>query len=172
MSGDGPVLVRMHAMDPILDVLWAPVQAGRPAELRRCDAADRGRGARGRWCCCAICTMKLKRWRMRCRRRRCANTGWARRSCPRLDLSDLILMTNSPQPKVVGLDAYGLSIVWHPQNLGSLADGWTHPLRIASAGASIKPVKLALVVSPYYKDIADQLVAGAKGRDRGCGRHP
>ena len=28
-----------------------------------------------------------------------------------LGLSQLILMTNSPQPKVVGLDAYGLEIV-------------------------------------------------------------
>lgn len=26
-----------------------------------------------------------------------------------------------------------------------------------------KPVKLAIVVAPYYKDIADELVAGAKG---------
>ena len=28
-----------------------------------------------------------------------------------LGLSDLILLTNSPKPKVVGLDAYGLDIV-------------------------------------------------------------
>ncbi|MEP5374176.1 MAG: 3,4-dihydroxy-2-butanone-4-phosphate synthase, partial [Hyphomicrobiales bacterium] len=28
-----------------------------------------------------------------------------------LGLSELILLTNSPSPKVVGLDAYGLSIV-------------------------------------------------------------
>jgi 3,4-dihydroxy 2-butanone 4-phosphate synthase/GTP cyclohydrolase II len=28
-----------------------------------------------------------------------------------LGISDMILLTNSPKPKVVGLDAYGLSIV-------------------------------------------------------------
>ena len=32
-----------------------------------------------------------------------------------------------------------------------------------------KPVKLLIVVAPYYKDIADQLVAGARGVAAACG---
>lgn len=32
-----------------------------------------------------------------------------------------------------------------------------------------KPVKLLIVVAPYYRDIADQLIAGAKGIAAGCG---
>lgn len=31
------------------------------------------------------------------------------------------------------------------------------------------PVKLAVVVSPYYKDIADNLIAGAKAKADACG---
>ena len=32
-----------------------------------------------------------------------------------------------------------------------------------------RPVKILIVVSPYYKDIADNLVAGAKAEIEGCG---
>ena len=32
-----------------------------------------------------------------------------------------------------------------------------------------KPVKLLIVVAPYYRDIADQLIAGAKGIATACG---
>ncbi|MBS0126652.1 6,7-dimethyl-8-ribityllumazine synthase [Thetidibacter halocola] len=32
-----------------------------------------------------------------------------------------------------------------------------------------KPVKILIVVAPYYKDIADQLVAGAKDEIEACG---
>lgn len=32
-----------------------------------------------------------------------------------------------------------------------------------------KPVKLLIVVAPYYKDIADNLVAGAKAKAAACG---
>lgn len=32
-----------------------------------------------------------------------------------------------------------------------------------------KPVRLLIVVAPYYKDITDQLVAGAKAAAEGCG---
>ena len=32
-----------------------------------------------------------------------------------------------------------------------------------------KPVKLLIVVSPYYKDVADQLVAGAKAEIEAVG---
>jgi 6,7-dimethyl-8-ribityllumazine synthase len=32
-----------------------------------------------------------------------------------------------------------------------------------------KPVKLLIVVAPYYKDITDQLIAGARAAAQGCG---
>ena len=32
-----------------------------------------------------------------------------------------------------------------------------------------KPVKLLIVVAPYYKDIADQLIAGARAEIEACG---
>jgi 6,7-dimethyl-8-ribityllumazine synthase len=32
-----------------------------------------------------------------------------------------------------------------------------------------KPVKLLIVVAPYYRDIADQLIAGARGVGEACG---
>ena len=32
-----------------------------------------------------------------------------------------------------------------------------------------KPVKLLIVVAPYYKDIADNLVAGARAVGNACG---
>ena len=32
-----------------------------------------------------------------------------------------------------------------------------------------KPVKLLIVVAPYYKDITDQLVEGARGVAAACG---
>ena len=75
-----------------------------------------------------------------------------------LGLSNLVLLTNSPTPKVVGLDAYGLFDCWHPSNssrVTHMAGSESHyslPLPKFSS-----PVKLLIVVAPYYKDIADIL---------------
>jgi 6,7-dimethyl-8-ribityllumazine synthase len=35
-----------------------------------------------------------------------------------------------------------------------------------------RPAKVLIVVAPYYRDIADQLLQGGARRDRGLGRHP
>jgi len=77
ITTDAPVLVRMHAMDPMLDVVGVGPK-GRRNEFG--DAmnliAEEGRGV-----------LVL------------------------LGLSEIELLTNSPKPKVVGLDAYGLEII-------------------------------------------------------------
>jgi 3,4-dihydroxy 2-butanone 4-phosphate synthase/GTP cyclohydrolase II len=108
LSGDAPVLVRMHALDPMLDVVGLGPR-GRRNEFG--DAmkliADEGRGA---LVLLRDTTMKLV-----------ADTdvspqtlrqyGLGAQILSSLGISKLILLTNSPKPKVVGLDAYGLEIV-------------------------------------------------------------
>ncbi len=54
IGGDEPVLVRMHALDPILDV----VGAGPKGRVREFGAAMEQIAAKGGafWCCCVTCT--------------------------------------------------------------------------------------------------------------------
>ncbi len=107
LSGPEPVLVRMHAMDPLLDVVGTGPR-GRAAEFG--DAmkliAEEGRGV---LVLLRDLTMKLvvgdevSPQTLR-------QYGLGAQILSSLGISDMILLTNSPQPKVVGLDAYGLSI--------------------------------------------------------------
>ncbi len=108
ISTDEPVLVRMHAMDPMLDVIGlGPV--GRTQEFG--DAmqliADEGRGA----------LVLLRDLHMQLAAEDAASPqtlrqyGVGAQILSSLGLSDIVLLTNSPQPKVVGLDAYGIEIV-------------------------------------------------------------
>ncbi|MBL4629263.1 MAG: 3,4-dihydroxy-2-butanone-4-phosphate synthase [Roseicyclus sp.] len=108
ISGDAPVLVRMHAMDPLLDVVGVG-PSGRAGEFG--DAmrliSEEGRGV---LVLLRDLTMKLvvgdevSPQTLR-------QYGLGAQILSSLGLSDMVLLTNSPQPKVVGLDAYGLSIV-------------------------------------------------------------
>lgn len=108
ISGDDPVLVRMHAMDPLLDVVGTG-SAGRSAEFGHAMQliAEEGRGV---LVLLRDLTMKLvvddevSPQTLR-------QYGLGAQILSSLDISDMVLLTNSPQPKVVGLDAYGLSIV-------------------------------------------------------------
>ncbi|WP_341864076.1 3,4-dihydroxy-2-butanone-4-phosphate synthase [Gymnodinialimonas sp. 57CJ19] len=108
ISGDDPVLVRMHAMDPLLDVVGIGPK-GRAAEFS--DAmrliAEEGRGV---LVLLRDLTMKLVA-DDEVSPQTLRQYGLGAQILSSLELSDLILLTNSPQPKVVGLDAYGLSIV-------------------------------------------------------------
>ena len=107
LATPGPMLVRMHTMDPLLDVVGLG-PAGRTQEFG--DAmrliAEEGRGvlvllrdlhtkivADGE-----ISPQTLRQY------------GLGAQILSSLGLKDLILLTNSPRPKVVGLEAYGLSI--------------------------------------------------------------
>ena len=54
----------------------------------------------------------------------------------------------------------GLNIVWHAQDIGvGLMAGQSH--YVLDRPAFDAPLKVLIVVAPYYKDIADGMVAGA-----------
>ncbi|KID12432.1 3,4-dihydroxy-2-butanone-4-phosphate synthase [Ponticoccus alexandrii] len=107
LSGDAPVLVRMHALDPMLDVVGTGPK-GRSGEF---GAAMQAVAAEGRGVVVLLrdTSMKLD-----------ANEGVSPKTLRQyglgaqilssLGLSKLVLLTNSPSPKIVGLDAYGLEI--------------------------------------------------------------
>ncbi|WP_102110018.1 3,4-dihydroxy-2-butanone-4-phosphate synthase [Oceaniglobus roseus] len=108
ISGDEPVLVRMHALDPLLDIVGTGGR-GRAAEFG--DAmkliAEEGRGA----------LVLLRDLHMKISAENEAspqtlrNYGLGAQILSTLGISKLVLLTNSPRPKVVGLEAYGLEIM-------------------------------------------------------------
>lgn len=106
LSGPEPVLVRMHAFDPLLDVvgLGGPGRADEFGHAMNL-IAEEGRGA---LVLLRDTTMKLlaEDGSPQTLRR----YGLGAQILSSLGISKLVLLTNSPQPKVVGLDAYGLSI--------------------------------------------------------------
>jgi len=104
----GPVLVRMHAMDPMLDVVGVGPK-GRRNEFG--DAmnliAKEGRGA--------LVLLRDVHMKLDATEEASPQTlrqyGLGAQILSSLGLHEIELLTNSPQPKVVGLDAYGLEIV-------------------------------------------------------------
>jgi 3,4-dihydroxy 2-butanone 4-phosphate synthase/GTP cyclohydrolase II len=108
LSGDEPVLVRMHALDPMLDVIGTG-PSGRTREFG--DAmkmiAKEGRGA----------VILLRDLHMKLHTHDFASPqtlrqyGVGAQILSSLGLSRIVLLTNSPKPKVIGLDAYGIEIV-------------------------------------------------------------
>ncbi|MBF9032462.1 3,4-dihydroxy-2-butanone-4-phosphate synthase [Rhodobacterales bacterium HKCCE3408] len=105
---DEPVLVRMHAMDPLLDV----VGTGPKGRAREFGAAMEAIAAEGRGVLVLLrdLTMKLHA-DGEVSPQTLRQYGLGAQILSSLGLSRLILLTNSPKPKVVGLDAYGLEIV-------------------------------------------------------------
>ncbi len=107
LSGDEPVLVRMHALDPMLDVVGLG-PAGRSNEFG--DAmkliADEGRGA---LVLLRDVTMKLVADE-EVSPQTLRQYGLGAQILSSLGITRMVLLTNSPKPKVVGLDAYGLEI--------------------------------------------------------------
>ena len=107
LSGDAPVLVRMHVLDPMLDIVGTG-HAGRSDEFRAAmkAVADEGRGV----------VVLLRDTAMKLTPdegdapRTLRQYGLGAQILSSLGLSRLELLTNSPTPKVVGLDAYGLEI--------------------------------------------------------------
>ena len=107
LSGDDPVLVRMHALDPMLDVigLGPTGRAGEFGDAMRMIAAE-GRGA--------VVLLRDTTMKLHADGEVSPQTlrqyGLGAQILSSLGLSRLTLLTNSPLPKVVGLDAYGLEI--------------------------------------------------------------
>ena len=108
ISGNDPVLVRMHTLDPMLDVVGIG-GLGRSNEFGHAmeTIAAEGRGV----------LVLLRETHMKLVMEDAASPqtlrqyGLGAQILSSLGLSDLILLTNSPTPKVVGLESYGLSIV-------------------------------------------------------------
>jgi 3,4-dihydroxy 2-butanone 4-phosphate synthase/GTP cyclohydrolase II len=108
IADEGPVLVRMHALDPMLDVVGTgPV--GRATEFQHAmqAVAEEGRGV--------VVLLRDTSMKLDAAEGVSPKTlrqyGLGAQILSSLGLSQLILLTNSPTPKVVGLEAYGLEIV-------------------------------------------------------------
>ena len=107
LTGDNPVLVRMHAMDPMLDIVGAGPN-GRADEFGAAMklVAKEGRGV----------VVLLRDTAMKIENndnsspKTLRQYGLGAQILSSLGLSKLELLTNSPTPKVVGLEAYGLEI--------------------------------------------------------------
>ncbi|WP_439155452.1 3,4-dihydroxy-2-butanone-4-phosphate synthase [Yoonia sp.] len=103
-----PVLVRMHALDPMLDVVGVGPRGRRDefGDAMKLIAAE-GRGA----------LVLLRDVHMELHTSEGASPqtlrqyGLGAQILSSLGLHEIELLTNSPRPKVVGLDAYGLEIV-------------------------------------------------------------
>ena len=108
LTGDAPVLVRMHAMDPMLDIVGVGPK-GRADEFGAAMqmVAKEGRGV----------VVLLRDTAMKIEKndnvspKTLRQYGLGAQILSSLGLSKLELLTNSPTPKVVGLDAYGLEII-------------------------------------------------------------
>ena len=108
LSGDEPVLVRMHSLDPLLDIVGTGPKgrAGEFADAMQAVAAE----SRGVVVLLRDTSMKLHKTE-EASPQTLRQYGLGAQILSSLGLSKLVLLTNSPKPKVVGLDAYGLEIV-------------------------------------------------------------
>ena len=97
----------MHALDPMLDVLGVG-PSGRANELREAMkiVAEQGRGV---IVLLRDTDMKLSSTEVTSPKT-LRQYGLGAQILSSLGLSRLILLTNSPKPKIVGLEAYGLEI--------------------------------------------------------------
>ncbi|MCF2870027.1 3,4-dihydroxy-2-butanone-4-phosphate synthase [Octadecabacter sp. G9-8] len=108
ISGDAPVLVRMHAMDPMLDIIGVGPK-GRTAEfgeaMKRVEEEGRG----------VVVLLRDTSMKMVAHDDVSPQTlrqyGLGAQILSSLGLGQIELLTNSPKPKIVGLEAYGLEIV-------------------------------------------------------------
>ena len=107
ISSDDPVLVRMHALDPMSDVvgMGGPAKANEFADAMEM-IAEEGRGV---VVLLRDLTMKLT-GAGEASPQTLRQYGLGAQILTSLGLSKLILATNSPAPNVIGLDAYGLEI--------------------------------------------------------------
>jgi len=120
ISGDKPVLVRMHALNIFSDLLgYKPYEQDVLAESMRI-VAEEGRGVvvvlrqtRPTF----VSDVVLRRVPDDADRRRVKEYGVGAQILLDLGIKDMILLTDTPEKKVVALDGYGINIVG------------THPIR-------------------------------------------
>ncbi len=107
ISGDEPVLVRMHTLDPLLDVVGVG-SPGRSSEFGHAmvEIAKEGRGV--------LVLLRDTHMKLVMEDTVSPQTlrqyGLGAQILSSLGLSRLVLLTNSPKPNPVGLEGYGLSI--------------------------------------------------------------
>jgi 3,4-dihydroxy 2-butanone 4-phosphate synthase / GTP cyclohydrolase II len=107
LAAPGPVLTRMHTLDPLLDVIGLG-GAGRTAEF---GDAMKLIAAEGRGVLVLLRDLHAKvTSEIDASPQTLRQYGLGAQILVSLGLHELTLLTNSPIPKVVGLDAYGLSI--------------------------------------------------------------
>lgn len=103
-----PVLVRMHALDPMLDV----VGAGHPGRRNEFSDAMGIIAAEGRGALVLLRDVHMKiDHEDEVTPKTLRQYGLGAQILSSLGLHEITLLTNSPMPKVVGLDAYGLEII-------------------------------------------------------------
>ncbi|MBC2836826.1 3,4-dihydroxy-2-butanone-4-phosphate synthase [Paragemmobacter straminiformis] len=104
LTSDAPVLVRVHALNPLEDVLGIGGAGDLPAAMRLIAAEGRG----------AVVLLRDTTMKMVEGGEHSPQTlrqyGLGAQILSALGLSRITLVTNSQAPKVVGLEAYGLSI--------------------------------------------------------------
>ena len=116
ISEESPVLVRMHSLDPMLDMIGTGPE-GRAFEFSQSMKiiADEGRGV----------FVLLRDLHMKISAsddgspQTLRQYGVGAQILSSLGLSQLTLLTNSPEPKIVGLEAYGLEILGTQKISGS-----------------------------------------------------
>jgi len=106
LSGDAPVLVRMHALNPLEDVLG--IGDGHVGDLQGAMQVIAAEG-RGVVVLLRDTTMKLVH-EGEVSPQTLRQYGLGAQILSSLGLTSILLVTNSGAPRVVGLDAYGLSI--------------------------------------------------------------
>ncbi|MBD3677139.1 MAG: 3,4-dihydroxy-2-butanone-4-phosphate synthase [Rhodobacteraceae bacterium] len=107
VSGAEPVLVRMHALDPLLDIVGlGGAERSHEFACAMNLIAEEGRGV--------VVLLRDTNTKMTngegVSPQILRQYGLGAQILSSLGLSKLVLVTNSPTPKVVGLDGYGLSI--------------------------------------------------------------
>jgi 3,4-dihydroxy 2-butanone 4-phosphate synthase/GTP cyclohydrolase II len=104
LSTDAPVLVRVHALNPLEDVLGIGASGALPAAMRLIAAEGRG----------VVVLLRDTNMKMVEAGEHSPQTlrhyGLGAQILSALGLSQITLVTNSKAPKVVGLDGYGLTI--------------------------------------------------------------
>lgn len=104
LTGDAPVLVRVHSLNPLEDVLGVGGAGDLPAAMRLIAAEGRG----------VVVLLRDTAMKMVEGGEHSPQTlrqyGLGAQILSALGLSQIVLVTNSAAPKVVGLEAYGLSI--------------------------------------------------------------
>ena len=107
VSGSNPVLVRMHAVNPLEDLL-----ALRPGRAHQLADAMNAIATEGRGVIVLLRDMSSKlNLDNAVSPQTLRQYGLGAQILGALGVHDMILLTNSPSPKVIGLEGYGLSIL-------------------------------------------------------------